>query len=420
MRWYQHLFWRIFGAVWLVSSLGIVISVSLFLAVVESRNLTERQETRVSAMAEQIIHNHNMGIDTPLKRRHRTPIWIYPDGHNEPLYTADRQVPDNALELTLTESGSDYRVVYLPDRDVRLLDRLGGFWLSFQAIWVFFISLFSSALVTWIVVRPIRDLTVFIRRLHHQGSFSNRADGRLVERKDELGELAREFNQMVDFAEQTLMTQRHLLQDVSHELRAPLARIQAAAGLAEQQWGEDDRSVKRIHTECMNLDTLITEILNLARAGQDDSSSPLSAVADLLTTQIENATLLGTEHHFILDASSVPIQTQLHAEPFGRIVNNVLNNAVNHTPKGTEVRVSASVFADALHLSVRDNGPGVPDMTLDRLGRPFSRGEASSGFGLGLSIVKREIDRVGGTVTFSNHDSGGFVVNIKMPLVNNQ
>lgn len=417
MRWYQHLFWRIFGAVWLVSSLGIVLSVSLFYVVMESRDLTERQTSRVTIVAEQIIDRYALGLDTQVKRKHKIPLWIYAQSQEKPIYAHNRPQPDDALELSLNYAGRDYRILYLPDRDIRLLERVGGFWLSLQALWLLAITLGSSLFVTWLVVRPINELTLFIRGLHHQGSLETRAEGHLIERQDELGELAREFNQMIDFVEQTLTTQRHLLQDVSHELRAPLARLQAAAGLAEQRWGYDDRSVKRIHTECEHLDALISEILTLAKARAEDAQSPIVSVMALLERQVEGAMLLGPQHTFALDTSTLTEATQLPSEPFGRIVNNVLNNAVNHTPEGTKISVIATIKSDQLNLCVSDDGPGVSDALINSLGQPFRRGQTSSGFGLGLSIVKRELENIGGSVRFSHQEGGGFRVDITMPLM---
>jgi signal transduction histidine kinase len=238
----------------------------------------------------------------------------------------------------------------------------------------------------------------------------------VVERRDELGELAREFNSMADYVEQTLDTQQRLLQDVSHELRAPLARLQAAAGLAEQRWGIDDKSLQRIVRECGNLDSLISEILSLAREAQEMADSPQESVAALLEQSIEEAQILGPNHSFALLTSELRANANISREPLQRILSNLLNNAINHTSEGTAVTVSASSSANTLKLVVSDTGEGVAPELLASLVEPFRRGKSSKGYGLGLSIVARAAERVGGSVVFTSPEGTGLRVEIKLPL----
>ena len=418
MRWYQHLFWRIFGAVWLVSTLGILISLTLFISVTDTPDRTESQKQKATIIAEQLISDYQYGVQRKEQRR-RLPLWIYEKRTNKLIYSSSRrQQPNDAMvtEITTTD-GTPYLVYFPPERNEELFERMWGFLLSFQVLWVIAVSFGSSLLVTWLVVRPINDLKGFVRRLHQQGNLSSRAEGQLVKRGDELGQLAREFNQMVDYVEKTLDSQRHLLQDVSHELRAPLARLQAAAGLAEQKWGEGDRTLQRINKECVKLDGLISEILTLARARDAEASAPIVNVAQLCKDLVKDARLSGPKHQFDLSLD-VADGANIRSEPLSRVVSNLLNNAIHHTPEGTVINVSVSIHSRWLNIQVVDNGPGLPGSILDSIGQPFRRGANSGGYGLGLSIVVRATERVGGEARFENLAPAGLKVEIKIPLAN--
>ena len=418
MRWYQHLFWRIFGAVWLVSTLGILISLTLFISVTDTPDRTESQKQKATIIAEQLISDYQYGVQRKEQRR-RLPLWIYEKRSNTLIYSSGRrqQPVDAMVTEIIAPDGTPYIVYFPPERNEELFERMWGFLLSFQVLWVIAVSFGSSLLVTWLVVRPINDLKGFVRRLHQQGNLSSRAEGQLVNRGDELGQLAREFNQMVDYVEQTLNSQRHLLQDVSHELRAPLARLQAAAGLAEQKWGEDDRTLQRINKECVKLDGLISEILTLARARDAEAAAPILEVAQLCKDLVQDARISGPQHQFNLSLD-LSDGVNIRSEPLSRIVSNLLNNAINHTPQGTLINVSVSIDSRWLTIQVVDNGPGLPESILDSIGQPFRRGTNSSGYGLGLSIVVRATERVGGEARFENLSPTGLKVEIKIPLAN--
>ena len=418
MRWYQHLFWRIFGAVWLVSTLGILISLTLFISVTDTPDRTESQKQKATIIAEQLISDYQYGVQRKEQRR-RLPLWIYEKRSNQLIYSSGRraQPKDAMVTEIIAADGTPYIVYFPPERNEELFERMWGFLLSFQVLWVIAVSFGSSLLVTWLVVRPINDLKGFVRRLHQQGNLSSRAEGKLVKRGDELGQLAREFNQMVDYVEQTLDSQRHLLQDVSHELRAPLARLQAAAGLAEQKWGEDDRTLQRINKECVKLDGLISEILTLARARDAEATAPILDLALLCRDLVQDARVSGPQHQFDLSLDVTDGAT-IRSEPLSRVVSNLLNNAINHTPEGTLIKVSVATDNGRLTIRVVDNGPGLPESILDSIGQPFRRGANSGGYGLGLSIVTRATERVGGEVQFKNLAPKGLQVEIKMPLAN--
>jgi signal transduction histidine kinase len=257
-----------------------------------------------------------------------------------------------------------------------------------------------------------------VRSLHQQQDLSQRADGRLSRRRDELGELSREFDQMADYVEATLLGQQRLLQDVSHELRAPLARLQVAAGLAEQRLGEDNSLSRRINRECERLDGLIAEILGYSQLQQSDGVAVETFSLEALFNE------LVADVHF--RQPQRPVQTelsprslQLHlARPLLlRALHNGLDNALKHTEASAALELSAAVEGEYIVLRLRDHGMGVTPELLPRLFEPFVRGSGGhgEGYGLGMSIARRAIVQLGGRLDAHNHPDGGLELVISLP-----
>lgn len=417
MRWYQMLFWRIFGAVWSVSMLGILMSLVLYLAISDSQERQLEQTERVEQVAERVLDAYESQSRVPRHGGRHPPIWIY-DASEKLIFGMSPKPPPKTRSLNIeSESGAIYRVLFNPNRETMILDRFLGFILSLQAIWVLAVSLAVSLFLAWMIVRPINALRNHVRSLYERQNLSFRAEGRLSQRSDELGELAREFNEMADAVEQTFARQETLLRDVSHELRAPLARLRVANGLAEQRWGEDEKVLQRISAECDHLERLISELLALSREENATSEDKLD-LRVLVDSLIEDARLIGPEHNFLLNTDIGETAYRIYREPLSRILSNLLVNAVWHTPSGTQVAVFFEVVGQELRLTVTDTGPGVSEDFLRDMGQPFKRSPDSRGYGIGLSICKKAAERAGGSLSFSNQVSGGLKVSLTLPLAN--
>ncbi|MBV5276490.1 HAMP domain-containing protein, partial [bacterium] len=143
-------------------------------------------------------------------------------------------------------------------------------------------SLFFAAGLAWYFSKPIRQLRAAFERAA-DGQLEPRLAGEMGQRRDELADLGRDFDRMVQRLKTLIDSQRSLLHDVSHELRSPLARLQAAIGLLRQQPERLDDSLARIERESERMDTLVSELLTLSRleagrVGQLDETVDLSAV----------------------------------------------------------------------------------------------------------------------------------------------
>ena len=287
-------------------------------------------------------------------------------------------------------------------------------------------SFLSSFLLAWYFSQPIRVLRRAFRAVT-QGDLSQRVTPAIGSRRDEIADLGRDFDEMAMQLQTLMASQRRLLHDVSHELRSPLARLQASIGLAHQQPEKIASSLVRIEHEAERLDTLVGEVLTLSRleSGTPPTGDEYIDILELADTVIDDARFeaktLSRQVFFQCDLEDSPI-IQGHGELLYRALENVVRNAIHHTPADTSVTLSIHQdFATAhLHINVDDEGSGVPEDELDSIFTPFQRSSHAntnpSGYGLGLAIAQRAVESHGGTIRALNRTGGGLRVEIILPL----
>ena len=284
-------------------------------------------------------------------------------------------------------------------------------------LWVVGLIMLLSYALARHLANPIQRLRLAVDRFG-RGDLSARVE---VRGKDEMGQLGQTFNQMADRLESLLIAQRRLLQDISHELRSPLARLNVAIELARTA-PDPEPTLDRIQKEADRLNTLVGELIEVTRAEGDPAqrrSEPvrLDAVVKQVVEDGEiEAKALGCRLDY---ADSERLMVLGDAELLRRAVENVIRNAIRHAPEGSAVEISAAEQRDGVHVTVRDRGPGVPDDVLSNLFEPFYRVESdrdrsSGGVGLGLAIVKRAVELHHGTVTAMNANPG-LLVEIVIP-----
>jgi two-component system sensor histidine kinase CpxA len=288
------------------------------------------------------------------------------------------------------------------------------------------IPLLVSGLVCFLLARyltrPILQLRTAGQRIAG-GDLSARAGPAFKTRSDELGDLGRDFDHMAERVEQFVTTQQRMLRDVSHELRSPLARLQAAIGLARQQAGSGPvDALDRADLETERLDELIEQILSFARLqSADNIDEQLTDIDDLLATIANDAQFeaLSSERRVVYEGCGKTlayVDSALLASAF----ENIVRNGLRYTATGTVVLIKAW-RTDVMNIEISDCGPGVPDAGLPHLFEPFyrvdeSRGASSGGSGVGLAIAERAIRLHGGSIAARNRRSGGLVVSIQIPL----
>ncbi len=446
----HRLFWKIFAAFWLsltVFALVTVLAASHYL----DRLRQERESESPRALllrhvdeGQRIADREGLaGLKTWLRRldrREAVPLLLL-DGTGEDLL--GRPVPERFVRairrfgerpsdrrpwsrpLIRMSDGSEYRLV--PDYQSVTLGRV----LSRPRVLA--LPLLVAALVGGLVsVLLARYLTAPIERLRRTteayaaGDLAQRVGPSLGTRRDEIADLARAFDHMAQRLHDLIASQRQLLRDVSHELRSPLARLQAALGLARQRVDAgDDPSFERMEREAERLNELIGQLLSLARLESGTALGPWEQ-ADLL--EVLQSVVADADFEARAIAKRVELTETTPASVRGlpellhSALENVVRNAVRYTKEGTAVELSLErdpARAGWL-VKVRDHGGGVPEQALPHLFEPFvrvdeARERSTGGYGLGLAIAERAVQLHGGEISARNVADDGLEVAIYLP-----
>src|SRR5215469_4462975 len=296
------------------------------------------------------------------------------------------------------------------------------------------IGLITSGLVcyllSWYLTKPIVRLRTAARQLA-AGDLTARTGAPANTRRDEVAGLMRDFDRMAERIETLLKAQSRLLNDISHELRSPLARLNVALGLARQRAGvESADMLDRIEMEASRLNELIGRILTLARLEDGEQIVPQTPVPldEIVISVTEDAEFEAQARHCHVRVSIPEGDWKVsgNASLLHSAVENVVRNAIRYTHEGTSIDVDLSSEAKAATqeavLRVSDSGPGVPPESLAKLFEPFyrlddARGRQTGGVGLGLAITERAVRLHGGKVRALNRSGGGLVVEIRLPLI---
>jgi signal transduction histidine kinase len=285
-------------------------------------------------------------------------------------------------------------------------------------IWIVAAATVFSYLLALQLVSPLRKLKSAAQQFG-EGDFSARVR---LKRHDEFGQLAQAFNEMAVRIETLMTAERRLLQDVSHELRSPLARLEFAVELARTSHNRE-AAFERIKKEVGRLSSLVGELLQVTRAEGDPASRNMQELSlnNLLQDLIEDSSMESQARgcQLTLECSS-PIQIIGDRELLRRAVENVLRNAIRYSPDKTPIRVEVTRKDDKAVISVRDFGPGVPHDSLPLLFQPFFRVDSdrnrnNGGVGLGLAIAKRAVTLHNGELKARNA-TPGLEVQIEIPV----
>ena len=277
-----------------------------------------------------------------------------------------------------------------------------------------------ASLLAWYFSRPIKKLEWAMRKAS-QGDLNVRIAAEVGHSHDEIGQLAEGYDHMAEQINRLIARQKRLFHDVSHELRSPLARVEVALALAEKNPERRDELVKRIEREVTTLDALVEELLTYARL---DDNAPMklepTAIAPLLEAITENAQFEGEAKGIRLSLPPVPDCTvNANVDQLGRAIENIVRNALRFTPSGGTVTISTLRRGKALEITVTDQGPGMSAAEIENMFQPFVRGSdqaTGSGFGLGLAIAKRAVERHGGTISASNVEPHGLSMTVRLPV----
>ncbi|QDQ40940.1 HAMP domain-containing protein [Legionella geestiana] len=324
----------------------------------------------------------------------------------------------------LTPSGTAYRLVALSDKPIAHFIQIPWASLAVRLMVATFISGIICYLLSVYLTRPLRSL---------QQAASALASGKLHTRvgrfsghgKDEIAELSIEFDRMAEQMESLIHSKHRLLQDISHELRSPLARLQLAIALGQAKAGPNvaEAEFSRMELECHRLGTLISEILEFARLEKAPGLSQMAAceLVPLLKDIVNDANFEFThsgkkaclEH-------TLPCVMQMDVRLMRRALENIIRNALAYSPKETSVKVSMARMDNEVVIHVDDKGPGVPQDELAKIFDPFyrvdtAREKKTGGFGLGLAIAQEAIRLHHGHIEAHLRPEGGLRVSVFLP-----
>lgn len=283
------------------------------------------------------------------------------------------------------------------------------------------VSLVFAWLLAAYLSRPIRTLHEAFEA-GASGRLDTRIGARMGRRRDELAALGSDFDRMAERLQHLVESQRRLLHDVSHELRSPLARLQAASELLQQQPERAHEFIARIQRDTGRVDALVGELLTLSRLDGGTESlrlepfDPDELVADIVADVSFEAEMKGCRVEL---RSETDMQIAADLEFSRRAIENVLRNAIRHAPPGSVVGITVAAAPGRLLITIRDRGAGVPEAELETIFQPFHRAENArpfEGYGLGLAITRQVMKRHGGDVHAANRTGGGLEVTLAWPV----
>lgn len=436
----KSIFWKIFVSFWVVMVLvaAATLHVSFYLASERAAQINELSRIDILREAETVLNAGGAeGFYNWLKRDAALPpaqtiFLIDPDGNDllgrklprdarmtyRNLKRSGRLQRSRRVPRVIGPDGSEYFALFGPTRPPAfgVLNTPGV-----NRV-VLLIALIISALACFALTRyltaPLRHVSRAVDKLAG-GQLSARA-GDEVHRNDELGQLARQFDDMAAALERQMKTRQDLLRNVSHELRSPLARMQVALELAKRQPEAIDAQLTRIDTEIGHMEHLTAQMLDLARLQASDAPAPCSLdLRDVLMRVADDAVFEGSPEnkHTVCDLPQTPIRVRGHVELLHSAIENIVRNALRFTVEGSSVEIQLQVDGDEAVINVRDSGPGVAADQLQHIFEPFFQGQSQAGSaGVGLALTAQVVRLHAGSIAAANREQGGLDVVVRLPL----
>jgi len=428
------LFWRVFMSIW------VAMAVTLIAGHMTTQTLQDRERSAIERQAG--LRDVAMQALSYRRDDDGGSLWRYlkSEGQRLDLHLRLIEVNQNDEDLPqvirerLESSGwyslrpavipvaDDYQLVAWPRKgaegwvDARLYR-----WL--EVMLAFVIITLACWWVARRVSRPLKHMESTARDI--AGGFTDlRVSPSIVSRGDEIGALATAFNGMTERLCYLLERQKHLMRDISHDLRTPLARQRVAIELATDG-SVDDEMLASILRQNERLEAMTAQILTLysvSEQGGDIQREPvqlLHVLNRILADAADYAEHQGVDCRLTVMPDSERALVLGDPNLLQRAFDNVLQNALDHTPPGQPVIISLKTAGQKLVVGITDAGPGVPDNTLSHLFEPFYRADKSrggEGWGLGLAIARDILGLHDGRIEAFNGDQSGLVVNLSLPI----
>ncbi|WP_316863232.1 HAMP domain-containing sensor histidine kinase [uncultured Cohaesibacter sp.] len=415
----NKLFWKFFLVIWLTLTASVMLlfllTKTLQLAPLP-REIAHQKELFALHTATALLHENGLdAAQTFINAADQVPTSLVMQ--IIPL-EGETHCPTHIVNYTATTLSKDlcYQITVEPEIE----DPLSVAWMRFAPItFVLMAAALAAFWLTRYLVTPIFKIRMGLKRLAG-GHFDTRIAHTLGRRNDELVSLAHDFDISAEHLEKFQKSRERLFHDVSHELRSPLSRLQAAIGVLQQNPAKLEAMVPRMEAEVERMDGLIGEILTLARLtsrSKEEFELQTLDIIDLLNDIVADAAFEAQARNIILETQGEDsFIAKVNGELIYRALENVIRNAVKYSPDDTIVTIRSLAANGWLDIEISDQGAGVNREELSKIFQPFSRGEGNSnGFGLGLAITRQAIEKNGGRIAATLPDNGGLSVTISIP-----
>lgn len=282
-------------------------------------------------------------------------------------------------------------------------------------------SLIVAAVLTSSLFRPLEDIASVSRQITRADDLSRRVPH--SNRTDEIGDLARAFNQTLERLERLFRSQQRFLADISHELRTPLTSMRGNVDLMQRMHEYDEESMIVIQEEMERMSRLLGDLLLLARA--DTGGLPL--IRDVV--ELDNLLFDVYRQVDRIDKTVTMELTEVDqvrvmgdADRLKQLLLNLVDNAIKYTPPGGRISLSLAKDKNWAQLSVSDTGVGIPAEDLPHIFDRFyrvdkARSRAQGGSGLGLSIAKWIVQAHAGTIQVQSTPGVGTTFLVTLPVI---
>ena len=284
------------------------------------------------------------------------------------------------------------------------------------SIFLILLAVFFGIWTSQVFLRPISVIGATMNNIQKNGRFEKI---RLPRRKrDEIHQLADNFNQMIDTLEVMFQKQEQFIANASHELKTPLTVIESYASVL-QRWGKDDpellqEGIDVIQDESKRLQHMVEQFLNLATMNQQPFELEPVDLAEICHNTAKRLHV-ATNRIIHYEADSEPVFVLFNKERLTQVLIILLDNAIKYSEDDIQLRVYQSPHGPAIQLT--DHGIGIPKEEIARLFERFyrvdkSRTRATGGSGLGLTIAKSLIEQSGGSITIDSEVGIGTTVTV--------
>ncbi len=446
----RSLYWKIFISFWLATIFIIFTTAWVISHIAQKSSLPAQEQLFMDSYANAAVVTFESGEQAALLKwlnkigisRHMTLYLLSSTGDiigTEAAPENVKQIAENLLKDQLSEgilksgklivsheilstSGKFYRLVAVSEKPLSHFVGIPWAGLALRLILATFISGLICYLLSLYLTQPLRSLGMAAKSIA-TGKLSTRVGHLRGHHKDEIAQLSDEFDRMAEQLEHLVSSKERLLQDISHELRSPLARLQIAIELGHNKSKHlADAEFKRMELECVRLNYLISEILDFARLDKSTTDMHLNLVdvPTLLQEIIKDANYeCGIESPRVYASTIEPCILSIDQRLIHRAIENVVRNALHYSPITEQVQVSLHYDENKEHvyIDISDKGPGVPQEQLEKIFNPFyrvdtSREKKTGGYGLGLAIAFRAIQLHEGAISAQNNAHGGLLVRI--------